>query len=193
MRRCESPCKRNAKLIQSFLSCALDESTMVEYCRRTPLIRVIVCWKQCWGSGIFTPRSGIRDGKIRIRDKYPRSATLGCKFHADPAFLVNAVSNPVLDPDTGFWRPKMLKFYSRRNAFLSLGLQFGTRKRTYSTPKHEISSPFHVLWVIFTSWIRIQPTDINADPNSQHYHHPTLALAKKTSQVWTITYLFIGR
>ncbi len=112
LRRCESPCKRNVELILSFLSCTLDESTMVEYCRRTPLIRDIVWWKQCWGSGIFTPRSGIRDGKIRIRDKYPRSATLGCKFHADPEFLVNAVL------DTGFWRLKIVKFYSRRNAFL---------------------------------------------------------------------------
>jgi len=51
---------------------------------------------------ILTPGSGIRDGKIRIGDKYPGSATLGCKFHADPAFLVNAVSDPVLDSDTEF-------------------------------------------------------------------------------------------
>jgi hypothetical protein len=66
----------------------LEDSTIVKYCRNTPLIGDIAGRKQ------FLPLagSGISDGKIHFWDKHPGSATPGCKFHADPdpAFWVNS-------------------------------------------------------------------------------------------------------
>ncbi len=182
---------------------------MAEYCRRTPLVRDIIGPKQCCGSSNFLSLPWIRDGKIRIGDKYPGSATLGSKFHADPAFLVNAVSDPVLDLDTGFWRPTIVKILQPKICFfLFLSLQDWSPKTpsyrrclTYALEREpptlknmKFLHLFHVLWPVLQFDLDPDPADrYQWDPkNSQHYHHSNTGFSKKNILSMN-HYIFIHR